>query len=204
MLSEGCLSPLAGRIPEIVDGLMRALAEPLVFEWDQWPFPYELSNMGRRVLPEKRGGYTSDDLIDRESRKARCAGAKAVKRLTRKRSEYDQTAERLRLGGSPVGVVVLHSRNWPTNAFVVPPTWTPRRVVRVVGYSCRHCYWCGRTDAIDDYLMVTCGAFTRVFPSCAGCRHRFDLAVDHGPGLDWHVASDRWWVETGCCDDRYI
>ncbi|MGW0172729.1 hypothetical protein ACWDUM_02670 [Rhodococcus sp. NPDC003322] len=198
-------SPAALGHPEISAGLLRA--GKIRLDWDVAGLASVdriYSNVGRRVLPFRRGGYTADELR-----------AEELKRLgiTRRQqaqldAEYERMLDLAAYGGQPTGAVVFHFAELTDEegALTVPVVagMSARRIVRLAGQSSRVCFWCGdRSPApLDDYLMVDTG-FLRVFPTCSGCRDRFDRATDYR-GLDWNILSDDWFRVAGGPDDRYI
>ncbi|MBM4728829.1 hypothetical protein GS446_19690 [Rhodococcus hoagii] len=190
---------------EISAGIDRAQAIPLKIDVDGLREVDRIySNTGRRPMPEKWiDGYTTGELRAEERDRLQIT-KKQQRQLD---AEYERALDVAEYGGLPL--VVVHSEEWTSDLGVlacpVPVgSWSHHRVVRTLSLGSTVCFWCGsrQESRLDDYLMVSCGSFLRVFPTCAGCRQRFEHDTEYS-GLDWHILSDRWNRSVGYPSDEW-
>ncbi|AWZ24212.1 hypothetical protein CEJ39_08480 [Rhodococcus pyridinivorans] len=168
---------------------MRGVGDPIVDQIRAVMEPYFLEDPQRPLSPAAREYPSVSDGLDR---------AQTVALSIRERREgvergsfQDRQLKALNRGGQPVGVVVLHCREWTYDsaysvpqsvAVIVPIGWPREELARHIARDTWACWLCERAQSYncESFLMVSCGAVVHVLSACRLCRGELDF-----PGLDW-------------------
>lgn len=168
---------------------MRGFGNPLVDQIRAVLEPYFLNEPQQALSPAARYFPTVSDGLDRARTVA--LSIREERGDVERGSFQDRQLKSLSRGGQPVGIVVLHCREWTYDsdysvpqsmAGIVPVGWPREEVARAIAHSTFACWLCerGQSYNCESYLMVSCGAIVHVMSACRRCR----TELDHD-GLDW-------------------
>ncbi|QQM54198.1 hypothetical protein [Rhodococcus pyridinivorans] len=168
---------------------MRGVGNPIVDQIQAVMEPYFLDEPQRTLSPAARSYPVVSDGLDRAQTVA--LDVRERRDGVERGSFQDRQLKALNRGGQPVGVVVLHCREWTYDsaypvpqsmAVIVPVGWPREEVAQEIAHSTFACWLCerGQSYNCESFLMVSCGAVVHVLSACRQCRRELDL-----PGLDW-------------------